>query len=80
MKRKILATLLASVMALSLIGCGAKEAPAADAPAAEAEAPAAEEAAEPDTTREPVPAAESPRNPRRLRTGRNRGVEAAERV
>ena len=48
MKRKILATLLASVMALSLIGCGAKEeAPAADAPAAEAEAeaPAAEEAA-----------------------------------
>ena len=36
MKRKILATLLASVMALSLIGCGAKEAPAADAPAAEA--------------------------------------------
>ena len=44
MKRKILATLLASVMALSLIGCGAAEAPAADAPAAEAPAAEAEAA------------------------------------
>lgn len=48
MKRKILATLLASVMALSLVGCGGKsaEAPAAEAPAAEAPAAEAEAEAE----------------------------------
>ena len=49
MKRKILATLLASVMALSLIGCGGSEAPAddaaAEAPADDAAAPADDAAA-----------------------------------
>ncbi len=48
MKKRVLATLLAAVLALSMIACGAKEEAPAEAPAeeAEAEAPAEEEAKE----------------------------------
>ncbi len=42
MKKKVLSLLLASLLVVGLVGCGAKEETAAPAPAAEAEAPAAE--------------------------------------
>ena len=61
MKKKVLATLLATAMTVGcLTGCGggAAEQPAAEAPAAEA--PAAEEPAADDAAAEEAPAVEAP--------------------
>ena len=55
--KKLIALLLALVMVIGLVACGAKDAPAADAPAADA--PAADAPAA-DAPAEDAPAAEKP--------------------
>ena len=58
MKKRLVSTLLAGAMALSLVACGSAAAPAAEAPAAEAPA-AKEEAAPAADTTEAAPAADT---------------------